>query len=116
METAIQKITEEELRERIISVLRSIYDPEIPTSIYELGLIYEIIIAVAESDEDMYDVRIRMTLTAPNCPVAETLPVEVGDRLLSISSINDAKVEVVFEPAWDRSMMTEVALYDLGFL
>jgi len=98
------------LETRIISILKTIYDPEIPVDIYELGLIYDI--AISESNE----VDISMTLTSPSCPVAESLPVEVEEKVAAIEEISKAKVTITFEPPWDKSMMSEEAQFELGFL
>jgi FeS assembly SUF system protein len=98
------------LENRVISVLKSIYDPEIPVDIYELGLIYEI-----NFREDKH-ADILMTLTSPNCPVAESLPQEVQDKVAGIDEIPSAKVEIVFEPPWNKDMMSEEAQLELGFL
>ena len=103
----------EEIRiyeDAVLNVLKTIYDPEVPVNIYDLGLIYEIIV-----NEDL-SVRIMMTLTAPNCPVAESLPVEVEEKINAIEGIKSAVVEIVFEPPWDKDMMSEEAKLDLGFL
>jgi FeS assembly SUF system protein len=99
----------EELRERVITVLKTVYDPEIPVDIYELGLIYDL--QVARGGE----VTVKMTLTAPNCPVADSLPAQVKQRILTLEGVASAKVELVFEPPWDRSKMSEAALFALGF-
>lgn len=106
-------MTEEEMQrigERVIEVLHTIYDPEIPVDIYELGLIYD----VKVSDEG--DVEIEMTLTSPNCPVAETLPVEVQDKVKELPEVENCRVEIVFDPPWDKSMMSEEAQLELGFM
>lgn len=100
----------EELENTVIEVLKTIYDPEIPVDIYELGLIYEVKI-----DKDK-NVMIEMTLTSPNCPVAESLPAEVENKVASHSSFKSAKVNIVFDPPWDKEMMSEEALLELGFL
>lgn len=100
----------EELRAKVMEVLEDIYDPEIPVNIYELGLIYEIDIL------PINNVQIVMTLTAPSCPSAQELPVEVEDKLRAIEGVNDVHVSVVWDPAWDRSMMSEVAKLELGFM
>jgi FeS assembly SUF system protein len=105
--------TEEKLQkigEQVIKVICEIYDPEIPVNIYALGLIYD----VEVSDE--YDVKITMTLTTPNCPVAETLPVEVEEKCKTVPDVNSAKVEIVFEPIWTKDMMSEEARLELGML
>jgi FeS assembly SUF system protein len=99
-----------ELENKIIDVLKTIYDPEIPVDIFELGLIYEVKI-----DKDK-NVNIEMTLTSPNCPVAESLPKEVEDKVAGISEVTSAKVNIVFDPPWDKDMMSEEAQLELGFL
>lgn len=95
---------------QVIEVLKTIFDPEIPVDIYELGLIYEVKI----SAEGMVD--IDMTLTSPNCPVAESLPKEVEDKVKEMDGVVDAKVTIVFEPAWTQDMMSEAAKLECGFL
>ena len=98
------------LGEKIVRVLKTIYDPEIPVDIYELGLIYDVFV-----NED-YDVKILMTLTTPNCPVAETLPLEVEEKVKSINEVKDAVVEITFDPPWSQDLMSEEAKLELGFL
>ena len=100
----------EELKEKVIECLQTIYDPEIPVNIYELGLIYEIDIL------PINNVQIVMTLTAPGCPAAQELPVEVDQKVRVIEGVNDVHVSVVWDPPWDRSMMSEVAMLELGFM
>ena len=103
--------TEEKLQkigEQVIEVICEIYDPEIPVNIYDLGLIYD----VEVSDE--CNVKITMTLTTPNCPVAETLPVEVEEKCKTVPGVKDAKVEIVFEPIWTKDMMSEEAQLEAG--
>ena len=100
----------EELGEKIVRVLKTIYDPEIPVDIYELGLIYDVFV-----NEDN-DVKVIMTLTTPNCPVAESMPLEVEEKVKSIKEVNNAKVELTFEPPWTRDLMSEEAKLELGFL
>jgi FeS assembly SUF system protein len=100
----------EELGEKIVRVLKTIYDPEIPVDIYELGLIYDVFV-----NEDN-DVKVIMTLTTPNCPVAESMPLEVEEKVKSINEVNNAKVELTFEPPWTRDLMSEEAKLELGFL
>ena len=90
--------------------MRTVYDPEIPVNIYALGLIYDV-----EVSEE-YDVKITMTLTSPNCPVAETLPVEVEEKVKSIKTVNNVSVQIVFEPPWTKEMMSEEAKLELGML
>lgn len=96
------------LRDRIVDVLKTCYDPEIPVDIYELGLIYEI------NCLEGNDVLIKMTLTSPACPVAESLPVEVEQKIKNIPDVNNAKVEITFEPPWEKTMMSEEARMELG--
>ena len=98
-----------DLEFRVIDVLRTCYDPEIPVNIYELGLIYKIEI------DDSDNVTVRMTLTSPMCPVAGTLPGEVEQKVQSIQGVNSARVDLVWDPAWNPSMMTEAAKLQLGF-
>jgi len=100
----------EELENTIVEVLKSIFDPEIPVDIYELGLIYEVKI---DSEKN---VAIDMTLTSPNCPVAETMPKEVEDKIGEVTGVNSSKVKIVFDPPWDKDMMSEEAKLELGFL
>ena len=97
-------------QDQIIEVLKTIFDPEIPVDIYELGLIYEVKI----SDDGRVD--IEMTLTSPNCPVAESLPKEVEEKVAEMDGVTSAKVEIVFEPAWTQDMMSEAAKLECGFL
>lgn len=99
-----------ELTNKVIEVLKTIYDPEIPVDIYELGLIYGIDVL------DNNEIKITMTLTSPSCPVAETLPPEVEEKVKTIDAVNGCKVEITWDPAWDKSMMSEEAQLELGFL
>ena len=98
------------LEDTIIEVLKTVYDPEIPVDVYELGLIYEIKI------KDDYFVDVLMTLTSPNCPVAESLPAEVEEKIARIEAVNGAAVTITFEPPWDKDMMSEEAQLELGFM
>lgn len=98
------------LGEKIVNVLKTIYDPEIPVDIYELGLIYDVFV-----NED-YDVKILMTLTTPNCPVAETLPLEVEEKVKSLNDVKSAIVEITFDPPWTQDLMSEEAKLELGML
>lgn len=98
------------MEDEIIKALKTIYDPEIPVDIFELGLIYEIGI------QDDGHVNVQMTLTSPNCPVAESLPVEVEEKTASVEGVKSAKVDIVFEPPWTKDMMSEEAQLELGFL
>ncbi|MCU0435093.1 MAG: SUF system Fe-S cluster assembly protein [Bacteroidia bacterium] len=99
-----------ELTQRIIDAIKTCYDPEIPVDIWELGLIYEI--DVNEEKE----VNVRMTLTSPNCPAAESLPAEVEQRVKEVEGVKSGKVEITFEPPWEKEMMSEVAQLELGFM
>jgi FeS assembly SUF system protein len=96
------------LEAQVIEAVRTCYDPEIPVNIYELGLIYDIKV------EPSGAVRVLMTLTSPNCPAAEQLPVEVEEKVRAIPGVTEAKVEVVFDPPWDPSRMSEAARLQLG--
>lgn len=99
-----------DIGEEIIKELKTIFDPEIPVDIYELGLVYDVQI----SEEG--DVMVLMTLTSPNCPVAETLPVEVEDKVRGVEGVKSAKIELTFEPTWTKEMMSEEAKFELGML
>lgn len=99
-----------ELEDAIIGVLKEIYDPEIPTNIYDLGLIYEVNL---DNDNNL---SIEMTLTSPNCPVAESLPKEVEDKTGAVPGVTSSKVNITFDPPWDKDMMSEEAKLELGFL
>ncbi|RXK85377.1 iron-sulfur cluster assembly protein [Filimonas effusa] len=100
----------EALKEKVIACLQTIFDPEIPVSIYELGLIYEIEIL------PINNVQIVMTLTAPSCPAAQSLPIEVDQKLREVEGVNDVHVSVTWTPAWDKSRMSETAQLELGML
>lgn len=106
----IWTMTKIELEEKVIKMLKTVYDPEIPVDIYELGLIYKI-----DVTEDNY-VNIDMTLTAPNCPAADFIVEDVRQKVESIENIKGANVNLVFEPEWDKDMMSEEAKLELGFL
>ena len=103
-------INTEELGEKIVKVLKTIYDPEIPVDIYELGLIYDVFV-----NED-HEVKVIMTLTTPNCPVAESLPQEVQEKVKTVPGVKDAEVELTFDPAWSQELMSEEAKLALGML
>jgi FeS assembly SUF system protein len=104
------KINTEELGEKIVKVIKTIFDPEIPVDIYELGLIYDVFV-----NEDNA-VKVLMTLTTPNCPVAESLPLEVENKIKSMSMVTDAEVEITFDPPWSQDLMSEEAKLELGML
>ena len=96
-----------DLKEKVIAEIKKIYDPEIPVNIYELGLIYDIIVNNSE-------VKVKMTLATPNCPVAESLPKEVKDSILEIKEVSKVDLDLVWEPPWDKSMMSEAAKLELN--
>ena len=97
-----------ELKNKIIAEVKKIYDPEIPVNIYELGLIYNIIV------DENNNVKINMTLTSPNCPVAESLPREVKDSIMKINEVNKVDLDLVWDPPWDQSMISEAAKLELN--
>ena len=96
------------LKEKIINEIKKIYDPEIPVNIYELGLIYDILV------DDKNNIKIKMTLTTPNCPVAESLPNDVKNSVKNIEEVNEVDLELVWDPPWDKSMMSEAAKLELN--
>ena len=98
------------LGQKVIDVIKTCFDPEIPVDIWELGLIYGIYF------DDENNLVIKMTLTSPNCPAAETLPAEVEQKVRDIREVKSAKVEITFDPPWDKEMMSEVAQLELGFM
>ena len=102
--------TEEVMKEKVIAGLQTIFDPELPVNIYELGLIYEVNIL------PINNVQIVMTLTAPGCPAAQSLPVEVDQKLRQIEGVNDVHVAVTWTPAWNKTMMSEAAQLELGMM
>jgi len=106
----MSEINKQELEEKIINALKTCYDPEIPVDIFELGLIYEIRI------DDEANVTILMTLTSPACPVAGSLPGEVQSKVNEVPEIKSARVELVWNPPWEKDMMSEVAKVELGFM
>ena len=95
------------LKEKVITEIKKIYDPEIPVNIYELGLIYDIVVINTE-------IQVKMTLTTPNCPVAESLPKEVKDSIMNIEEVSKVDLDLVWEPPWDKSMMSESAKLELN--
>ncbi len=107
------KYTDEQiadLGDNIIKALKTVYDPEIPVDIYELGLIYDVQIS------DDAEVKVVMTLTTPNCPVAESLPQEVKEKVAGVEGVKNVDLELTFEPAWNKDMMSEEAKFELGIL
>jgi len=97
-----------ELKDQIITEIKKIYDPEIPVNIYELGLIYDIKV------ENKNTAKVKMTLTSPNCPVAESLPMEVKDSIMQVEGIDKVDLDLVWDPPWDKSMMSEAAKLELN--
>ncbi len=110
-EESLERVDMEELEGRVIGALRTVFDPEIPVNIYDLGLIYGLSI-----DPAMGHVAVQMTLTAPGCPVAQTFPGEVERRMMEVPGIDSAKVELVWDPPWTRERMSEAALLTMGML
>ncbi|MFQ6112826.1 MAG: DUF59 domain-containing protein [bacterium] len=104
------KKNDSEMRGRIIEVLKTCYDPEIPVNIYELGLIYEVNL------DESNNAHVKMTLTSPACPVAGVLPGEVEDKIRALPEINDVRVELVWDPPWNPDMMSDAAKYELGMM
>lgn len=98
----------EAIKQGVVDILRTVYDPEIPVDIYELGLIYDVNV------EESGNVAIRMTLTSPMCPVAETLPPEVEEKVRGVLGVTDVKIDLVWEPPWSPSLMSEAARLELG--
>jgi FeS assembly SUF system protein len=105
-----KEISKKDVEELIIETLKTIYDPEIPVDVYEMGLIYEINV------DDDFNVEIVMTLTSPSCPVAESMPEEIRQKVEAMWSVNTATVELAWEPIWDKNMMSEEAKLELGFM
>lgn len=110
MEEHKKEVTKKDVEELIIETLKTIFDPEIPVDIYELGLIYEINV------DDEFNAEVVMTLTSPSCPVAETMPEEVKQKVDAMWSVKAAEVKLVWEPTWTKEMMSEEALLELGFM
>jgi FeS assembly SUF system protein len=110
VQTPADSATPEQIRERVIAALRTVYDPEIPVNIFELGLVYDV--AIAEGGE----AHIRMTLTTPMCPVAEELPIEVESKARSVDGVKSARVDLVWDPPWSMEMMSDAAKLELGML
>ena len=112
------EITKASIEDSTIEMLKSVFDPEIPVNVYDLGMIYKIDVVDTEKPEDekLYDINIDMTFTAPNCPAADFIIEDINQKLGSIHGVNNVNVEVVFEPEWNKDMMSEEAKLDLGFM
>jgi len=112
------EITKAGIEDRTVEMLKSVFDPEIPVNVYDLGMIYKIDVTETEKPEEekLYDINIDMTFTAPNCPAADFIIEDINQKLGSIHGVNNVNVEVVFEPEWNKDMMTEEAKLDLGFM
>ena len=105
-----EKIDPKKLGDQVVKVLKTVYDPEIPVDIYELGLIYDVFL------NESNDVKVLMTLTTPNCPVADSLPEEVKNKIKEIPQVNKVEIEMTFDPPWSKDLMSEEAKLELGFL
>jgi FeS assembly SUF system protein len=104
----IKSVTQADLKQRIVEALQTIYDPEIPVNIWEVGLIYEVTV------DEGGNAHVLMTLTSPNCPVAESLPPEVEEKVATVEGVHSARVEITWDPPWDPDMMSEAAQLELG--
>jgi FeS assembly SUF system protein len=109
-EIAVDQAKMDEIAPKVIEAMKTVFDPEIPVNIYEMGLIYDVLVD-AEGR-----VGVKMTLTSPNCPAAQALPVEVRDKTLAVEGVTDAMVEIVWDPPWTKDLMTEAAKLQLGML
>ncbi len=111
-------IEKSEIEDKTIEMLKTVFDPEIPVNVYDLGMIYkiEVIDSTEPEGEDVYDLNIDMTFTAPNCPAADFILEDINQKLTSIHGVKNANVEVVFDPEWTKDMMSEEAKLDLGFM
>ena len=105
-----EKIDPKKLGDQVVKVLKTVYDPEIPVDIYELGLIYDVFL------NESNDVKVLMTLTTPNCPVADSLPEEVKNKIKEIPHVIQVEIEMTFDPPWSKDLMSEEAKLELGFL
>ncbi|MBO4664678.1 MAG: DUF59 domain-containing protein [Bacteroidaceae bacterium] len=111
-------MSKSEIEDKTIEMLKTVFDPEIPVNVYDLGMIYkiEVVDSTEPEGEDVYDLNIDMTFTAPNCPAADFILEDINQKLTSIHGVKNANVEVVFEPEWTKDMMSEEAKLDLGFM
>ncbi len=106
-------MTKEKVEDRVIEMLKSVFDPEIPVNVYDLGMIYKIDVV---ENKGLFDINIEMTFTAPNCPAADFITEDINQKLSAIEKAGEVNIEVVFEPEWNKDMMSEEAKLDLGFL
>ena len=109
-------LTTKRVEEQVIMVLKTIYDPELPVNIYDLGLIYFVVVKESISNEQEFFVNVEMTVTSPNCPAIESLPEDIIEAVENLDSVIKCDVEVTFDPPWDKSFMSEEAQLELGFL
>ena len=109
-------LTTKRVEEQVIMVLKTIYDPELPVNIYDLGLIYFVIVKESLNNDQEFFVNVEMTVTSPNCPAIESLPQDIIDGVERLDSVIKCDVEVTFDPPWDKSFMSEEAKLELGFL
>ena len=109
-------LTNKIIEEKVVEVLKTVYDPELPVNIYELGLIYFVIVKASLSNDQEFFVNVEMTVTSPNCPAIETLPQDIIDGVEKLDNVLKCDVEVTFDPPWDKSFMSEEAKLELGFL
>ncbi|MCU0384112.1 MAG: DUF59 domain-containing protein [Cyclobacteriaceae bacterium] len=107
---SVESVTVENLYDKVVAAIKTVYDPEIPVDVYELGLIYEVNVF------PINNVHVLMTLTSPSCPSAETIPVEIEQKIKEIEGINEVKVEITFDPPYSQDMMSEAAKLELGFM
>ncbi len=112
------EITKENIEDKVVEMLKTVFDPEIPVNVMDLGMIYkiEVIDSSHPDGEDIYDVNIDMTFTAPNCPAADFILEDINQKLSSIHGVHSVDVAVVFEPEWNKDMMSDEAKLDLGFM
>ena len=108
-------MTQYDIEVKVVELLKTVFDPEIPVNVYDMGLIYKIDVSENE-DDSTFKVDIDMTLTAPNCPVADFIIEDITQKIESIEGVSKVNVQLVFEPEWDKSMMSEEAQLDLGFM
>lgn len=109
-------MTKYEVEEKVVEYLKTVFDPEIPVNVWDLGMIYKIDVKECANEEGVFDLDIDMTFTAPNCPAADFILEDIQQKLEGISAVKTVNVNVVFEPEWNKDMMSEEAKLDLGFM